>query len=164
MGQDISLKSKMKKKTFSAHTINCVCHSIRSMFRVLGIYNSALTINKNTIYHQKKKKASKHVKLLIIAIPNKYLDNWHDMKTFCRPSNLTPSDFTLLISFGIGWKLRPIFSFGFCIGPKPKRSFRSYTIWKFAEARSLWWLLITNRAVSPLGLKPFLIALDFLNL
>ena len=28
--------------TFSAHTINCVCHSIRSMFRVLGIYNFAL--------------------------------------------------------------------------------------------------------------------------
>ena len=26
---------------FSAHTINCVCHSIRSMFRVLGIYNFA---------------------------------------------------------------------------------------------------------------------------
>jgi hypothetical protein len=29
--------------TFSAHTINytinCVCHSIRSMFRVLGTYN-----------------------------------------------------------------------------------------------------------------------------
>ena len=25
--------------TFSAHTINCVCHSIRSTFRVLGIYN-----------------------------------------------------------------------------------------------------------------------------
>ena len=25
--------------TFSAHTINCVCHSIRSMFRVLGMYN-----------------------------------------------------------------------------------------------------------------------------
>jgi hypothetical protein len=25
--------------TFSAHTLNCVCHSIRSMFRVLGIYN-----------------------------------------------------------------------------------------------------------------------------
>ena len=24
---------------FSAHIINCVCHSIRSMFRVLGIYN-----------------------------------------------------------------------------------------------------------------------------
>ena len=35
----------MKGKThdlnhdFSAHTINCVCHSIRSMFRVLGMYN-----------------------------------------------------------------------------------------------------------------------------
>ena len=25
--------------TFSAHTINCVCHSIRSMFRVLGMNN-----------------------------------------------------------------------------------------------------------------------------
>ena len=25
--------------TFYAHTFNCVCHSIRSMFRVLGIYN-----------------------------------------------------------------------------------------------------------------------------
>ena len=25
--------------TFSAHTINCVCHRIRSMFRVLGIYS-----------------------------------------------------------------------------------------------------------------------------
>ena len=25
--------------TFSAHTINCVCHNIRSMFRVLDIYN-----------------------------------------------------------------------------------------------------------------------------
>ena len=24
---------------FSAHTIKCVCHSIRSMFRVLGVYN-----------------------------------------------------------------------------------------------------------------------------
>ena len=27
--------------TFSAHTINCVCHSISSMFRYLGIYNFA---------------------------------------------------------------------------------------------------------------------------
>ena len=30
--------------TFSAHTINCVCHSIRSMFRVLGIYNFGCAI------------------------------------------------------------------------------------------------------------------------
>ena len=28
--------------TFSAHTINRVCHHIRSMFRVLGIYNFAI--------------------------------------------------------------------------------------------------------------------------
>ena len=33
--------------TFSAHTINCVCHSIRSMFRVLGIYNFALEGTRN---------------------------------------------------------------------------------------------------------------------
>ena len=24
---------------FTAHTFDCVCHSIRTMFRVLGIYN-----------------------------------------------------------------------------------------------------------------------------
>ena len=30
--------------TFSAHTINCVCHRIRSMFRVLGIYNFGLDL------------------------------------------------------------------------------------------------------------------------
>ena len=45
MGQVISLKSKRNnpwcKPWFKLllHTINCVCHSIRSMFRVLGIYN-----------------------------------------------------------------------------------------------------------------------------
>ena len=27
---------------FTAHTLNCVCHSIRSMFIVLGMYNFAL--------------------------------------------------------------------------------------------------------------------------
>ena len=31
--------------TFSADTINCVCHSIRSMFRVVGIYNFAAGLN-----------------------------------------------------------------------------------------------------------------------
>ena len=47
MEQGISLKSERKTHdlnhdlTFSAHTIKCVCHSIRSMFRVLtwNIYN-----------------------------------------------------------------------------------------------------------------------------
>ena len=45
MGQDISSKSERNNHdlindlTFSAHTINYVCHSIRSMFRVLGVYN-----------------------------------------------------------------------------------------------------------------------------
>ena len=32
--------------TFSAHTINCVCHSIRSIFRVLGIY---ITLSKGKV-------------------------------------------------------------------------------------------------------------------
>ena len=36
--------------TFSAHTINCVCHSIRSMFRVLGIYNFAPELKKSTTH------------------------------------------------------------------------------------------------------------------
>ena len=30
--------------SFSAHTIKCVCHSIRSMFRVLGVYNFGFLI------------------------------------------------------------------------------------------------------------------------
>ena len=50
MGQDISLKRERKNHdlnrdlTFSAHTIDCVCHSIKSLFRVLGVYNFAHTI------------------------------------------------------------------------------------------------------------------------
>ena len=42
------LKDKIKLTsilTFSAHTINCVCHSIRLMFRVLGIYNFGSSSN-----------------------------------------------------------------------------------------------------------------------
>ena len=51
MGQDIR-QIKVKGKThdfnhdlaFSAHTINCGCHSIRLMFRVLGMYQFGLMI------------------------------------------------------------------------------------------------------------------------
>ena len=43
MGQCVHLKSKFDDLshdlTFYAHTIDYVCHSIRSMFRVLGMYN-----------------------------------------------------------------------------------------------------------------------------
>ena len=35
-------KEKTHDLTFYAHIINCVCHSIRSMFRVLGVYNFGL--------------------------------------------------------------------------------------------------------------------------
>ena len=43
MGQDISLTSERKKHDLNhdltfAHTINWMCHSIKSMFRVLGTY------------------------------------------------------------------------------------------------------------------------------
>ena len=37
MWQGISLKSE--RNNLTAHTFNCVRHSIRSMFRVFGIYN-----------------------------------------------------------------------------------------------------------------------------
>ena len=30
---------------FTAHTLNCVCHCIRAMFRVLGMYNFGFYIN-----------------------------------------------------------------------------------------------------------------------
>ena len=32
---------------FTAHTFNCVCHCIRAMFRVLGMYNFGRLINQN---------------------------------------------------------------------------------------------------------------------
>ena len=54
MRQDIGLKGKTHDLnhdlTFSAHTINCVCHSIRSMFGVLGIYNFGLGSNRSLIW------------------------------------------------------------------------------------------------------------------
>ena len=61
MGQFISLKSKMNNHdlnhdlTFYAHTFNCVCHSIRSMFRVLGMYNFVLGMQTRSIQCKKKK-------------------------------------------------------------------------------------------------------------
>ena len=43
----------------------------------------------------------------------------------------------VLVSFGIGLKLRPIFSFGFGIGPKPNRWF-----WLYNSPGSTWTLSI----------------------
>ena len=37
--------------TFSAHTINCVCHSVKSMFRVFGIYNFVECENAASVIH-----------------------------------------------------------------------------------------------------------------
>ena len=36
---------------FTAHTFNCVCHCIRAMFRVLGMYNSMTTLLTHTVAH-----------------------------------------------------------------------------------------------------------------
>ena len=33
---------------FTAHTFNCVCHCIKSMFRVLGVYNFGPGFNQNS--------------------------------------------------------------------------------------------------------------------
>ena len=45
MGQVIRVKEITHDVTFyCTHTINCVCQSIMSMFRVLGIYNFALML------------------------------------------------------------------------------------------------------------------------
>ena len=37
---------------FTAHTFNCVCHCIRAMFIVLGMYNFACIANIVPVYHQ----------------------------------------------------------------------------------------------------------------
>ena len=38
---------------FTAHTFQCVCRCIRTMFRVLGVYNFASAINLNLIEHKR---------------------------------------------------------------------------------------------------------------
>ena len=44
MGQGIRMKSEINK--FNS---NCVCHNTRSMFRVLGIYNFGVFVNKTCL-------------------------------------------------------------------------------------------------------------------
>ena len=46
--------------TFSAHTIDCVCHSIRSMFRVLGILNF--------VENQEKPGENKYVESILVIL------------------------------------------------------------------------------------------------
>ena len=64
---------------FSAHTFNCVCHSIRSMFRVLGIYNFGCTIklNLNLSYYVMQKKRKKKFNKFIIAIKGQEISKWN---------------------------------------------------------------------------------------
>ena len=38
---------------FTAHTINCVCHMIKSMFRVLGMYNFDTNLDLGSLGTQK---------------------------------------------------------------------------------------------------------------
>ena len=59
--------------TFSAQTINCECHSIRSMFRVLGIYNFDLFLQRflNFECEAKAMKGNRiHVNMLKLACKN----------------------------------------------------------------------------------------------
>ena len=51
---------------FTAHTFNCVCHCIKVMFRVLGMYNFGINIKKYSktichswIFHDRAQKKNK---------------------------------------------------------------------------------------------------------
>ena len=44
---------------FTAHTIECVCHSIRPMFGVLGLYNFAFGSKINEFERKKSEKNKK---------------------------------------------------------------------------------------------------------
>ena len=63
--------------TFSAQTINCVCHSIRSMFRVLDIYNFgthvAYEVNRNKIIAALSLNKTQNPK---VAITHKFLKSF----------------------------------------------------------------------------------------
>ena len=47
MGKGVNMKVK-EITHFSANTINCVCHNIRSMFRILGIYYFDYSLKRET--------------------------------------------------------------------------------------------------------------------
>ena len=71
MWQGMSLKSESKTHDlnhdlyFTAHTFNCVCHRIKSIFRVLGVYNFANSAN---IYNIQNKSGDTHKILHTIQI------------------------------------------------------------------------------------------------
>ena len=70
--------------TFYAHTFNCVCHSIRSMFRVLGIYNFAsdMKIAKILVQNTTGLENSNHVfNLSYFAFKKSYITS------ICAPVN-----------------------------------------------------------------------------
>ena len=48
---------------FTAHTFNCVCHCIRVMFRVLGMYN----FDKCTNLHDFGKFNINHINLILLV-------------------------------------------------------------------------------------------------
>ena len=99
MGQDISLKVNGKTHdlnhdlTFSARTINCVCHSIRSMFRVLGIYNFGWSKNyevsvnlplRGTMERKSRKKPSTYNKILIKVLLLKIFCEIFRFQNMCK--------------------------------------------------------------------------------
>ena len=57
---------------FNAHTIDCVCHTIRSMFRVLGIYNFGFALY-YTYYsiHKQTLEKSKKQQLKLTKLPKR---------------------------------------------------------------------------------------------
>ena len=79
MGKGISLKNEKINpwfkpwfKHFTAHTINCVCHNIRSMFRVLGMYNFGLNQPKFQIMLYRKEPIAWHC----VIFKTNWFDDW----------------------------------------------------------------------------------------
>ena len=89
---------------FTTHTINCVCRSIRSMFRVLEIYNFEYTQNlenfwklsctcKTSISWKCKCKCTKRIVMLLQRgfgpiVPNKVVLCWLDFGHIMWPHGL----------------------------------------------------------------------------
>ena len=67
---------------FTAHTFNCVCHSIRTMFRVLGVYNFASYQQ----YRNTSLKTQNGEKLrLDLTFINIF---WQNIKKFCKQNSV----------------------------------------------------------------------------
>ena len=64
--------------TFYAHTIDCVCHSIRSIFRVLGIYNFGGSDNRDV----QKTRMKRGLKFKVDVLASQFIIQKKKKQTF----------------------------------------------------------------------------------